>query len=119
MMRFFIIALLGLSACTLKPKEITPPSQLIPQDSMVILIHDLTILESHIQQKYVQLERYAKIMRMSGDSLLAQYGIERKRYEEALTYYSQNPGMLNAIYDSVLIKLEGISPIKEEPNLIK
>ncbi len=116
---WFFIALLGLMACTLKPKEMNPPSHLIPQDSMVILVHDLSILESHIQQKYVQLERYAKIMRMSGDSLLAHYGIERKRYEEALIYYSKNPALLNAIYDSVLLKLEGISPINEDPRMIK
>lgn len=117
-MRYIIIIFLAAVSCTLKPKVAEAPADLIPQDSMIFLVHDLSILESHIQQKYIQLERYAKIMRMSGDSLLKQHGISRQRYENSLLFYSQNPEQLNAIYDSVIIRLEGISPLdKQTKNL--
>ena len=86
---------------------------------MIFLVHDLSILESHIQQKYIQLERYAKIMRMSCDSLLRQHGISRQRYENSLLFYSQNPEHLNAIYDSVIIRLEGISPLDKQTKNLK
>ena len=110
-----VISLFFLSACTLNPKETKAPANLIPKDSMIFLVHDLSILESHIQQKYIQLERYAKIMRMSGDSLLNKNGVSRQRYEESLMYYSQNPLLLKEIYDSVLVRLEGISAVNNSP----
>lgn len=107
--------LFGLAACTLSPKEAEVPADLIPQDSMVLLVHDLATLESHIQQKYIQLERYAKIMRMSGDSLLSENGISRERYESSFLYYSKNPKLLSDIYDSVLVRLEGVSVMDNLP----
>jgi hypothetical protein len=82
---------------------------------MILLVHDLAILESHVQQKYIQLERYAKIMRMSGDSLLSGYNISRARYESSLMYYSKRPEILKAIYDSVLVRLEGVSAMDGQP----
>ena len=118
-MRYIIVIFLAVFSCTLKPKESKAPADLIPQDSMIFLVHDLSILESHIQQKYIQLERYAKIMRMTGDSLLSQHGISRKRYESSLMYYSENPALLNGIYDSVLMRLEGSSAINDVPKIIE
>jgi len=114
-MRFSILILLTALSCTLTPKTPEAPTNVIPIDSMALLLHDLAILESHIQQKYIQLERYAKIMRMSGDSLLNKNGVSRQRYEESLMYYSKNPEILNAIYDSVLVRLEGVSAMDGLP----
>lgn len=114
-MRVIILIFLTALSCTLKPKAPDAPENLIAQDSMVILLHDLAVLESHIQQKYIQLERYAKIMRMSGDSLLSKNGVSRQRYEESLMYYSTRPEMLHIIYDSVLIRLEGVSALENLP----
>jgi hypothetical protein len=111
------IWILLLSSCALEPKETEAPKDLIPQDSMILLVHDLAILESHIQQKYIQLERYAKIMRMSGDSLLSKNNISRQRYESSLLYYSKSPEILNAIYDSVLVRLKGVSAMDGQPQL--
>jgi hypothetical protein len=107
------IWILLLCACSLEPKDTEAPMDLIPHDSMVLLVHDLSILESHIQQKFIQLERYAKIMRVSGDSLLGKNNISRQRYESSLLYYSKKPEILSAIYDSVLVRLEGVSAMDD------
>jgi hypothetical protein len=114
-MRYIILIFAAALSCTLKPKAPEVPASLIPQDSMVLVLHDLAIIESHVQQKYIQLERYSKILRMSGDSLLSQYNITRTRYEESIMYYSKNPEILSAIYDSVLVRLEGVSAMDGLP----
>jgi hypothetical protein len=56
---------------------------------------------------------------MTGDSLLSQHGISRKRYESSLMYYSENPALLNGIYDSVLMRLEGSSAVNDVPKIIE
>jgi len=38
----------------------------------------------------------------ASDSLLHQYGLERKDVKEALRYYSRRPGRLEAIYNAVI-----------------
>ena len=101
------LALVLLGSCTLVPKELSAPAELIPQDSMVLIMHEMSIMESFIHQKYVQLERYALLMRTSGDSLLGSYGVSRERYETSMEYYGKNPSLFMEIYDSVIVKLEG------------
>jgi len=98
------------TSCTLEPKTYDAPSDLISQDSMVIIMHDMSIMESFIHQKYIQLERYALLMRVSGDSLLNDFGLTRKRYEVSMEYYGKNPALFMQIYDSVLFRLEGEKP---------
>jgi len=100
------ILIIGFFSCSIEPKTINAPVDVIPLDSMALIMYELCIVESHVQQKYIQLERYAKIMRMSGDSLLLGHGVSRKRYENSLIYYGRKPETLNGIYDSVLLKLE-------------
>jgi hypothetical protein len=102
-----VLFLLLLFACSLQPREYDAPKDLIPQDSMVLIMHDMSIMESYIHQKYVQLERYALLMRMSGDSLLGEFGVSRERYETSMEYYGKKPKVFMAIYDSILFKLEG------------
>jgi hypothetical protein len=102
-----IVLLFLLFACTLTPKQHVAPQDLIPQDSMVIILHDMSIMESFIHQKYVQLERYALLMRMSGDSLLGNFGVTRARFETSMEYYGKQPKLFMQIYDSIIFKLEG------------
>lgn len=102
-----VLSLLLLISCTLKPREYNAPVDLIQQDSMILIMHDMSILESFIHQRYVQLERYALLMRMSGDSLLGDFGMSRERYEVSIEYYGKNPQLFIEIYDSVLHRLEG------------
>ena len=105
-MKYLIFAALFVFvSCGLEPRHIAPPKDLIPQDSMVIILHDLSIMESYIHQKYIQLERYALLLRRSGDSLLLDFGISRERYERSIDYYGHNPEIFMQIYDSVILKL--------------
>jgi len=107
-MRIYALTLCWfLTSCGLEPKEYLAPDGLIPQDSMVLIMHDLSILESSIHQKHVQLERYALLLRISGDSLLNDFGISRERYELSMDYYGKKPELFLQIYDSLLFKLEG------------
>lgn len=110
---FFLISLILLSSCTLQPRNYQAPDGLIPKDSMIMIMKDLSVLESYIHQKHVQLERYALLMRMSGDSLLQDYDISRERYEQSMEYYGKNPKEFIQIYDAIIEQLEGSTPITD------
>ena len=99
-----------LSSCTLEPRNHPIPDGLIPKDSMILIMKELSVLESYIHQKHVQLERYALLMRMSGDSLLQDFGVNRERYELSMEYYGKNPKEFILIYDAIIEQLEGNTP---------
>lgn len=101
-----IIFLLLLAGCTLEPQKIEQPKGLIPEDSMITVMYQMGLLESHLQQKYVQLEQYAKVLRLSGDSLLINQGVSRERYALSMDYYSKNPALFSAIYDTIIKQYE-------------
>jgi hypothetical protein len=102
----FILLLVGAS-CSVETKEFPAPKDLISKDSMILILHDLSILESYIHQKHIQLERYALLLRKSGDSLLLNFGVDRERYERSMDYYGHHPKLFINIYDSVIYKLDG------------
>ena len=106
-MRAYTLLLIAvLASCELQPKTVVEPNDLIPKDSMITIMYDMGILESHIQQKFIQLESYAKVMRISGDSLLAKFGVSRERYSISMDYYSKSPALFSEIYDSIISKYE-------------
>jgi hypothetical protein len=114
-MRAYTLLLIAvLASCELQPKTVVEPNDLIPKDSMITIMYDMGILESHIQQKFIQLESYAKVMRISGDSLLAKFGVSRERYSISMDYYSKSPALFSEIYDSIISKYEAGTIPKED-----
>ena len=100
---FFFIALVLIGfSCEQKRVVIERPTQLIPQDSFVLILTDLMVLESHIQGKYVQLNAYAEIMSQSGDSLMKKYQINYERFKQSVLYYGQLPQRMDSIYTEVI-----------------
>ena len=102
----FVFALFFFSACSSDASfEDEIPKNIIPQDSMVSVLYEMSILEAHINQKYIQLEKYAKLLRMSGDSLLVSKGYSRAKYEESVRFYALHAELYLQIHDSVLSRL--------------
>lgn len=82
---------------------------LIPRDTMVMLIKDMTLLESHVQMKYIQVNRYHKTMKKSGDLILKKYQISSERYEASINYYGSHQEEMQSIYSQVLDSLNRMS----------
>jgi hypothetical protein len=101
LLTFIALVLIGFS-CERKRVVIEQPAQLIPQDSFVLILTDLLVLESHIQGKYVQLNAYAEIMSQSGDSLMKKYNINYDRFKQSVLYYGQLPQRMDSIYTEVI-----------------
>lgn len=96
-----LLLFLSLFACNTTIERIPKPENLIPRDSMVIILQDLTVLESHITNKYPAVNSFQELMKTSGDSLLAKYHVTYKRLDESMSYYGSRQEEMQSIYTEV------------------
>lgn len=98
-----------LASCRDEVAGETQPDDLIPNDTLVMLLKDLTLIESHIQMKYINVSTYKETMKRSGQLVLDKYNISRKRFESSMDYYGTRQLEMQAIYAQVLDSLNLMS----------
>lgn len=92
-------------ACEDQLAPISKPGDLIPRDTMVMCLKEISLIESYIQAKYVHVSRFQKIMMLSGDKILKKYNLTHKRFEESMNYYGSRQDEMSSIYTQVLDSL--------------
>jgi hypothetical protein len=103
---FFLIAIIfQISSCTDSINGKATPENLIPRDSIVLILKDMALIESHIQTKYLHVSRFQKTMKMSGKKILDHYSISHKRFEESIDYYGSRQEEMQSIYSQILDSL--------------
>lgn len=120
-MRFVLVisALFSLLACRDEVNVVPKPSDLVPEDTMVLVLRDLSIIESHIQMKYGQASIYKDLMVRSGNLVFEKYTMNSDRFENSLEYYGSRQMQMQAIYARVIDSLNlmsgkiSVSPQKE------
>lgn len=88
------------------------PNNLIPRDTMVMVLKDMTLMESHIQTKYIHVSHFQETMKKSGKLILDQYHLSHRRYEESMDYYGSRQDQMQSIYAEILDSLNRLSTIK-------
>lgn len=73
------------------------PDDLIPEEEMVTYLHDLTLLESGIQNRYQSVNRYYKTMIRSGEKYFKSKGMTVDRFERSFDYYVSQPEVFQRI----------------------
>ena len=108
-MRFYlsIFILLFLQSCMNPIGAVEEPIDLIPRDTMGMVLNDLILIESHVQNKYLHVSKFYKIMTLSGDKILSKYHLTRKRLEVSMDYYGIHQGDMQSIYTEILDSLNG------------
>jgi hypothetical protein len=97
---FFLTA-----ACSDGMSGISKPNDLIPRDSMVKILKEMSLLESHIQAKYIHVARFQETMKRSGKKLLDTYGISHDRFNRSMDYYGSQQEEMKSIYAEILDSL--------------
>lgn len=81
------------------------PEDLIARDTLVMVLKDLSLIESHIQDTYVNVGVFKDLMKRSGEQLLQEYHLTPERFEQTMDYYGSHQLMLQGIYTQVLDSL--------------
>lgn len=102
---FFFCSLIIISSCTDTVEGASKPDNLIPKDTMVMILKDMTLIESFIQTKYMHVSSFEKTMKLSGKKILDKYHVSYKRYDESMDYYGSRQEQMEAIYAQILDSL--------------
>lgn len=106
-MRFplIVIAFVLLSGCISGIERPDAPDDLIERDSMVVILRDLVVVESYLQNRYQHVNNYYKVMTVSGKECLKKYDIQPDRFERSYNYYVSRQEELQRIYSEVIDSL--------------
>jgi hypothetical protein len=99
------ILVLTFGACSGEIKLPDAPRDLIPKDSMVVLLKDMTILESAVQNRYSNVTVFYKVMTSSGKAYLKEKNITPERYERSFDYYVVHDAELQEICTEIMDSL--------------
>ena len=94
-----------LGACSDGLSGISKPNDLIPRDTMVMILKDMSLLESHVQAKYVHVSRFQETMKRSGKKLLDGYHVSHDRFDRSMDYYGSRQEEMQSIYSEILDSL--------------
>ena len=104
-LKLLLISGLVLGACSGEIKLPDAPDDLIPKDSMVVLLKDMTILESAVQNRYKNVTVFYKVMTSSGKAYLKERKITPERFERSYDYYVVHDAELQEIYTEIMDSL--------------
>ncbi|ASS49507.1 MAG: hypothetical protein A3D31_02680 [Candidatus Fluviicola riflensis] len=106
-MRILLFIALGFLAVRCSSDIDTPaaPDDLVSRDTMVMVIRELSVLESYAQTRYQLVNNYHKLMKSSGRVCLDKYRIDPRRFERSYNYYASQQEELQSIYSEVMDSL--------------
>ena len=118
-----ILNLLFIASCDTQLQRFPKPDGLIEQDKMVLILHDLMLLEGHIQGQYPEFTQFQRSIKKSGEQLLLKYKISPEEFDASMDYYGSRQDEMTRIYEQVLEKftvemneLETKQQVKSIPN---
>ena len=101
MNKILIILLLAFS-CTSKENSGDKPENIIPKDTMVMVLKDLYILESHIKTKYPQIQQSFKTVTKSSEIILKKYNLDTARFNSSMEYFIPRQKEMQEINSQIL-----------------
>ena len=90
---------LFLFSCTSSNISTPVPDDVIPVDTMIMVMSDVAVMESVIQRDFPHLVRQTEIVKNSGDSILKNYSVNFDRYKRSLDYYTFYADTMVYIYN--------------------
>jgi len=98
----FLVVLSITFSCSEEIKLFPKPSNLIPRDTMVMVLKDLSILESHVKSQFPQANQNYKTLRKSGQIVLKKYNLDTTRLNSSISYYGSRQKEMQSINSQVL-----------------
>ncbi|MBN9293951.1 MAG: DUF4296 domain-containing protein [Flavobacteriia bacterium] len=95
----FLSSALFLGSCNDARLETSVPKDIIPVDTMIMVMSDVLLMENALQRDYPQLVSQVDIVKNSGDSILQSYSLNFDRYKRSFEYYAFYQDTMNYIYD--------------------
>lgn len=109
------VLLLGCFSCTESMNGFQQPKDLVPRDTTVMILKEISLVESYVQNKYSHVAVFRELMKNSGNEILKKFHISRVRFENSIDFYASQQELMRSIYSEVLDSLNvEASKISEE-----
>lgn len=112
----FVFLVIVLFSCNSEIKRPEAPDDLIPRDSMVLILKEMIVLETYISTKYPQSAINPDLLKNSGDDLLKTHRVSFERWDRSMNYYSARQSEMQSIYteiqDSLIWKMNQLQQSK-------
>ncbi|MFN5031789.1 MAG: DUF4296 domain-containing protein [Flavobacteriia bacterium] len=109
------ILLLGCFSCTESMNGFQQPKDLVPRDTTVMILKEISLVESYVQNKYSHVAVFKELMKNSGNEILKKFHVSRVRFENSIDFYASQQELMRSIYSEVLDSLNvEASKISEE-----
>lgn len=94
--------LIILNSCSSEIKRMEKPLDLIPKDSMIIILKDLTLIESYIKDKQPINFYNSESVIKSGEVVLKKYNLDTLRFGKSFDYYASFQKEIESIYSAII-----------------
>lgn len=92
------LLLIGFSACSKNQANI--PSNIIPKDSMVLIMSDIHIAEAAVKTAAAD-TNYKLNIKTFYDHIYKKYNTTDSNFNKSLKFYTDNPALLEEIYQKI------------------
>lgn len=108
-MRLIIIILFSIIisfSCSKKKKEVKIPDDIMPKDSMVLVIKEVHLVEAAIfMQQQQGLNQDKRLVKQYYNHLFTSLDVDLNHFKKSLKFYSFNPIEMEKIYGEVVEEL--------------
>jgi hypothetical protein len=100
-----ILFYLLIYSCSDNNYSVSKPYNMVARDTLISILKELSIVESHVQDNYIHVGAYKELMKKSGEAILSKYGISPERFERTMDFYGTHQSEMISVYQQVLDSL--------------
>lgn len=89
-------------SCSTELNRLPIPENVIPEDTMVLILKDLNLIEAHIKRKQPIIYYNAESFKKSDSVILQKYNLDTLRFGESFNYYASHQKKIEKIYSNVI-----------------
>ena len=97
----FVLLVSSFVSCSYELEEIEAPENLIPADTMELVLREMMFVEAIVKTKYGNVGQFHETMKKSGKHVLSAFNIDSLRFDQSMDYYVRQQEELLEIYEAI------------------
>lgn len=107
------VIILLLTSCREENPFPVIPQEVIPMDTMALIVRDIHLVEAGINTNVFQRERFSFNRYRWRSMILETYGSDSTRLDKSFTWYQDHPLAFDSVYNLAIESLNGIESGRE------
>ena len=105
MKKYLIFFLLTLFVACSEPEAVEIPAEILSMERMTAIMMDIQLIEGGIVVKNYNKTRKRDEITEYYKAIFKKHEISQKEFDRSIKFYTGHPGLLEEVYDGILVKL--------------